>query len=121
MNDIKERRKRLESIPRSVIAYASDYADGFSTGLHDHPFAQLVYAIQGVMEVEAQGKCWMIPPGRALWVPCRIPHSVTMHGQARMRTLYVRTEQFRKALNGFRGVIQTAPPEDRRELLFPVF
>ncbi|WP_051785762.1 AraC family ligand binding domain-containing protein [Endozoicomonas numazuensis] len=96
MNDreIKERRKKLEAIPRSVITSASDYPDGYSTGLHDHPFAQLVHTTEGVMEVEAEGQLWMIPPGRALWVPSRIPHSVTMHGQARMRTLYVRTGRF---------------------------
>ncbi|WP_062263457.1 AraC family transcriptional regulator [Endozoicomonas arenosclerae] len=94
MNDPKARRKQLESIPRAVIVYATDYPDGYSTGLHHHPFAQLVYATQGVMEVEAQERLWMIPPGRALWVPSKISHNVTMHGGAEMRTLYIRSEQF---------------------------
>jgi AraC-like DNA-binding protein len=94
LNSKVKARKQLESIPRAVIANATDYPDGYSTGWHDHSFAQLVYASRGLMEVEAGGKHWIIPPQRALWVPAGMPHRVLMDGMAEMRTLYIRTELF---------------------------
>ncbi len=34
----------------------------------------------------------VVPPGRALWVPANMPHSVTMQGEVAMRALFLRAD-----------------------------
>ena len=33
---------------------------------------------------------WIVPANRAVWIPAKVPHSVTMAGNVSMRTLYLR-------------------------------
>lgn len=56
---------------------------------HAHPWAQLVYAVRGVLSVVAQGRRWMVPPQRGVWTPARVTHSVEAIGEAWMRTVYI--------------------------------
>lgn len=51
-------------------------------------WGRLVYASRGAMRVRtAQGE-WLLPPGRALFVPAGIRHRVEMTGTVSLRTLY---------------------------------
>ena len=36
---------------------------------HQHPWAQVTYAIDGVMQVFANQQTWFVPPLRAIWIP----------------------------------------------------
>lgn len=85
----------LQDLPRPVVAFARDFADGDRLESHNHPRAQLVHTISGVMAVTTPAGTWIIPPRRALWVPPNIEHGIEMQGQVSMRTLYVASEAAR--------------------------
>ena len=51
----RARLRPFEQAPRPLVGYAFDYAAGHDTGWHQHPRAQLLYAIAGVMRVVTAG------------------------------------------------------------------
>lgn len=60
--------------------------------MHSHPRAQLVYAGSGVMRVETDSGCWVVPPVRGVWIPANTQHRVIRLGAVEMRTLYIRQD-----------------------------
>jgi AraC-like DNA-binding protein len=74
---------------RPVAVFALDFAQGESTGNHAHPFAQLVHGASGVMRVISADGTWIVPPGRAVWVPENVEHEVQMVTSVQMRTVYI--------------------------------
>jgi AraC-like DNA-binding protein len=83
----------------SISTLAYEYPPGFKVTEHAHGSDQLIYAIQGVMEVSA-GQClWLTPPHLAVWIPAGTRHRIRMPGAVSMRTLYLR-----------RGLASGAPP-----------
>ena len=90
---------------RPVVGYARSYPDGHAVETHEHGHAQLLYALSGLMRVEtglktgvktgreiggeAGAGVWVVPPQRAVWIPARTPHEVTMVGPVEMRSLYI--------------------------------
>ncbi len=72
-----------------VRGLAATYRTGHRLDLHTHPWAQLVYAATGVMQVETPHAAWLVPPTRAIWVPPNMPHAIEMRGTVAMRTLYL--------------------------------
>ncbi len=50
---------------------------------------QLLYAVTGVMRVEAGAEVWVVPPHRALWLPDGERTRIVMHGRVAVRTLYL--------------------------------
>jgi len=77
---------------RPVAVFALDFGQGTSTGSHSHPFGQLVHAVEGVMRVVTGRGTWVVPPGRAVWIPPALDHEVQMATSVAMRTVYVVTE-----------------------------
>ncbi len=78
-----------QHVPRLVTALAKDFVPSETTGPHNHPRGQLVYAIEGVMRVSTPDGFWTLPSLRALWVPPGTVHGIQMVGKVSMRTLYV--------------------------------
>lgn len=74
---------------RPVAVFALEFDQGASTGLHAHPFGQLVHAASGVMRVTTKSGAWVVPPGRAVWVPPELEHEVHMVTSVSMHTVYV--------------------------------
>jgi len=74
----------------SVSALAYEYPAGAQVPNHAHGSDQLIYAIEGIMEVSSGRSVWTIPPQFALWIPARTFHRIQMIGGVRMRTLYFR-------------------------------
>jgi AraC-like DNA-binding protein/quercetin dioxygenase-like cupin family protein len=72
-----------------VRGIAQTFRSGSRLDRHTHPWAQLVYAVSGVMQVETPYAAWLVPPTRAIWVPPRMPHEIKMRGAVAMRTLYL--------------------------------
>jgi AraC-like DNA-binding protein len=91
-----------------VRALSVTYPSGFCIGDHQHPWAQLLFARSGVMEVECGRDLWTVPPTRAVWIPAGRPHQVTMRGAVAVRTLYLEPDQ---ALLVHRrlGVVEVVP------------
>ena len=73
----------------AVRGLAITYRDGHWLDEHSHPWAQLVYAAEGVMQVATPQAAWLAPPTRAIWVPGGVPHRIDMRGRVAMRTLYL--------------------------------
>jgi AraC-like DNA-binding protein len=72
----------------AVRSLAATYFDGFHIEPHRHGWAQLVYAVSGVMSVRAGGTLWIVPPARAVWVPAGAEHEIRALGDFAMRTVY---------------------------------
>ncbi len=73
----------------TVASLASDYPAGHLIAEHAHPTKQIIYAIEGVMRVEAEQGLWVVPPGRGLWMPERVLHQIRCVGAVKLRTLYL--------------------------------
>ncbi len=65
---------------------------GYRTELHAHPWAQLVYAVGGVLSVKTSKGYWVVPSLRAVWIPPGFEHEVHASRAARMQTLYLRPD-----------------------------
>jgi AraC-like DNA-binding protein/quercetin dioxygenase-like cupin family protein len=72
-----------------VRGFATTYRRGHRLDVHSHSWAQLVYAVSGVMQVETPHAAWLVPPTRAIWLPPNMPHAIEMRGTVAMRTLYL--------------------------------
>ena len=69
---------------------AKDFPAGHVIPEDTHTRGQLVHAVEGVMTVTTAHGIWVVPPGRAVWVPPGTLHSTRMSGMVAMRTLYIR-------------------------------
>ena len=75
----------------AITTLTRDYAAGYVIPLHFHDRDQLVYASNGVMTIRTRDGTWVVPPYRAVWIPARVPHTITMSGSVAMRTLYLKS------------------------------
>lgn len=87
-------REDYQNVPRPVGAMAKNYGDGYVSRTHQHPRAQLLYAVTGVMEVATAEGLWVVPPQRAVWLPPNTDHSMRARGAVALRTLYVRPDAY---------------------------
>ena len=81
---------RLPGSNASIVTLTHDYAAGHVIPLHFHDRDQLVFASRGVMTVRTNKGAWIVPVHRAVWIPEKIPHTITMSGNVAMRTLYLK-------------------------------
>lgn len=56
---------------------------------HAHPWAQLAFSATGVMRLTADRGTYLVPPSRAVWIPARVVHAVTVVEDCELRTLYL--------------------------------
>ncbi|MFJ2988983.1 AraC family transcriptional regulator [Collimonas sp. NPDC087041] len=69
-------------------AVALHYPRGQRIDPHSHEWAQVLYAVAGVMWVEVGHEAFIVPPQRAVWLPAGTVHSIHMMSAVRMRNLY---------------------------------
>ncbi|MCW8329234.1 helix-turn-helix transcriptional regulator [Photobacterium sp. SDRW27] len=76
-----------------VLARQVDMPPGHQGTSHSHTWYQLMYASEGVLNVEVSGQTMVVPPQRAVWLPPECVHrTYTPHG-AKFRSLYFRPDQ----------------------------
>ncbi|MFG0673406.1 AraC family transcriptional regulator [Delftia sp. WSY_7] len=75
--------------PLPVTGVAGDYPAGMKVQEHSHECCQLLYAVQGVLEVRARSGRWVVPPTRGVWLCSGVPHSLRMRGAVQVRSLFV--------------------------------
>ena len=81
---------KVESSLRPVAVLASDLAAGVRIAPHVHRRGQLLHAIHGVMIVRAPGGSWVVPQGRAVWVPAGVEHEIeATAGPVATRTVFI--------------------------------
>lgn len=56
---------------------------------HQHDWAQLALSTTGTLHLRVPNATFVVPPGRALWIPPQVEHAVTLVQTAELRTLYV--------------------------------
>jgi AraC-like DNA-binding protein/quercetin dioxygenase-like cupin family protein len=72
-----------------VTTFTRDYSAGHRVRWHFHDRDQLLYASRGVMTVRTEEGTWVVPTHRAVWIPARVAHSISMSGSVAMRALYL--------------------------------
>ena len=72
---------------------AVNYGPGFVIKTHCHEWHQLLYATTGCMTVTCPATTWIVPPGRAVWIPANAEHGIRMWGTVAMRSMYFRPDQ----------------------------
>lgn len=50
------------------------------TGWHSHDLHEIVYAFEGVAEVETEASRFLLPPQRAMWIPAGLEHCTILNG-----------------------------------------
>jgi len=83
---------RLDDDERALHTLQREYPRGTFIEPHAHEWAQVLYAIEGVMWVEAGREALVVPPQRAVWVPPGLQHSIRMMSTVRMRNLYLQPQ-----------------------------
>ncbi|WP_322057101.1 helix-turn-helix transcriptional regulator [Paraburkholderia sp. J63] len=79
----------LNDAPGLSRALARHYPRGHHIEPHSHTWAQVLYAVSGVMWVEAGREALVVPPQRAVWLPPGTPHAIHMMSAVEMRNLYL--------------------------------
>lgn len=72
-----------------MTGVAMDYPAAHVTPWHAHERCQLLYAVQGVMVVQAATGRWTVPPTTAVWLRPGIEHRLLMQGPAKVRSVFV--------------------------------
>ena len=78
-----------QAVPRPLAAMSKGFRDGFEIAPHHHARDQLVYAVTGVMRVRTDHEAWIVPTDRAVYLPAKTTHSISIRGHVEMRTLYI--------------------------------
>ena len=58
--------------------YSMSLGDEVVTGWHSHDLHQLVYALEGVADVETETARYLLPPQQAVWIPAGVVHCTTL-------------------------------------------
>ncbi len=82
----------FDRTPLPVKGKSVDYPANYITPRHQHPTAQLIYAVHGVMLVATDIGQWIVPPTRGIWMPAGTDHWVRAIGDVKMRTLYIQPD-----------------------------
>lgn len=80
---------RLSDLPRPVYARVENLRHRSTTLSHSHPWVQLSYASQGVLQIRTAQGVFLAPPQWAILVPPGVEHSVVNSARTQMRSLYI--------------------------------
>ena len=72
---------------RPLVPFSHDYAHGDSEPWHQHDCAQLLHSLTGVVRVDTASGCWVVPPGRGVWLPAGTQHALRITGNVAALTL----------------------------------
>src|SRR5581483_8291377 len=92
MSPVRQRRRLTPDDEPFLLArtHYTIYSSGLEGPPHSHPWTQLLYATTGAMTVTAGASTWLIPPGKAVFIPPGCLHSIRMWGEVTMQSLYLR-------------------------------
>lgn len=96
--------KEIEALSAPIAGRATDYPAGWFIEPHTHSKHQLIYAVRGVMVVQAEAGRWVVPPTRAIWMQAGMTHAIRCVGEVHMRSLMVATETEPTLMHGTQAV-----------------
>ena len=79
----------LKHLPRPVYGQAETLPNLALSYRHSHPWLQLSYASQGVLDVHTVNGRYLAPPQRAVWIPAGVEHQVRCAEHTLIRSLYI--------------------------------
>ena len=79
--------------PPAIEVLGRDDPKGHVIAPHAHREHQIVHASRGIMRVMTASAAWVVPPGRALWMPARTVHWITCVSDVSMRTVYLSADR----------------------------
>jgi AraC-like DNA-binding protein len=79
----------METLPRPVFARAKSLPRGARNPWHVHPWAQLTYAIKGVLVVRTVHGTFLTPPQWAVWIPPGVHHEVITSVRTERRNFFI--------------------------------
>lgn len=82
-------RSLFDSDIGQIATVAAQLDRGERIHAHWHDWAQLVFAVDGVLSVITDEGYWVVPPNRAVWIPPLKKHSFQIRTPLQMRTLYI--------------------------------
>jgi len=86
--------KDYQELPQSIGVMVKRFEDGHVIPVHTHERDQLLYASNGLMRAKTETEAWVVPTDRAVYIPAGTAHSVSMHGEVEMCTLYISPHSF---------------------------
>ncbi|UTH75013.1 helix-turn-helix domain-containing protein [Chromobacterium sp. IIBBL 290-4] len=99
-----------DDVPRELVLRRAVYPAGAVFDDHVHARGQFAYAARGVMSVFTAAGNWVVPAGRAVWLPAGLPHGMRMSGQVEMWNVFVSAAGARRAgLGGRCQVVAVSP------------
>ncbi|XHS80343.1 helix-turn-helix transcriptional regulator [Burkholderiaceae bacterium UC74_6] len=97
--------REIEAAPSPITCRATDYPAGWHIEAHSHSrHHQLIYAVQGVMLVQAEAGRWVVPPTRGIWMRSGMQHEIRCVGEVHMRSLLVAVDAAPKLLEETQAV-----------------
>lgn len=117
---MSQKRHRLTTDQEPFLAvrsFACGYRGGTVIQPHKHDWHQLLYACAGAMSVHAERQSWMIPPGKAVFLPANCAHTIRMWGSVAMRSLIFATRLAKPALNAMECQVLSVTPLLRELIL----
>lgn len=79
-----------ESNALEIDGLATNYLAGEWIKSHDHDVHQIIHASVGTLRVVSDMAAWIVPPGRAIWMPRNRRHSIHCYTAVKLRTVYIR-------------------------------
>lgn len=79
--------------PPAIEVLGRDDPKGHVIAPHAHREHQIVHASRGIMRVMTASAAWVVPSGRALWMPARTVHWITCVSEVSMRTVYLSADE----------------------------
>ena len=87
-----------QDLSQAIGAMSKRFPDGFVIPPHEHARDQLLYATSGIMRLRTQREAWIVPRDGAVYIPGGTQHSISMHGDVDMRTLYIDGKEARASV-----------------------
>jgi len=81
--------KEINETSAPIFCRATDYPEGWHVEPHNHSKHQLIYAVKGVMVVQAEIGRWVVPPTRGIWMQAGMTHEIRCIEEVHMRSLLV--------------------------------
>ncbi|MGQ5522089.1 AraC family transcriptional regulator [Chitinimonas sp. PSY-7] len=77
-----------DTLPVPLAGFAIDTPAPHDSGLHCHQRAQLLYAVSGVLQIQVNNLCCVLPPHMAAWIPAGSSHQALATKPFAYRSLY---------------------------------
>ena len=91
------RLRVFSELPTPVYMKAKDLPAHSEVAAHQHNWDQLVYAVNGVLEVRTEAGHYVIPPQQAVWIPANRRHLIATRGGAQLRSVHLQLGLARQA------------------------